>query len=100
MQSASFLLPYDSVFKTLQVIAKRKGYVITSADSNEGIIKANSRNFLFKKTEKLEIKVYKKDLHTTNISLMINNNASLFEKPASLDEFEEQRLLDTIHKYF
>jgi len=39
-------------------------------------------------------------LNTTRIIIRVNDNAATYEKPASNDDFEEEKLVNTIFKYF
>jgi hypothetical protein len=100
MKSNSFFCPYDSVFKLLQIILERKGYVVSSANIIDGRIKSHSKKSLFKKPKTLDIKVFKLDQHATGITLMVNSNASVFSNPLNADEYEEERLNNSIDKYF
>jgi hypothetical protein len=100
MKSDSFFCPYDSVFKILQIIVERKGYVIASANADEGRIRSYSKKSLFKKPKTLDIKIFKLDQHATGMTLMVNDNSSVFDKPLYPDEYEEERLSNSINRYF
>ncbi len=100
MKSVSLLYPYDSVLKLLQTILTRKGHTILSVNPDEGIIKASCKKGLFQKCKTIDIKVEKRNHNITYIAVCINGNPSVYEKPMTDDEQEEEELFDTIHKYF
>jgi hypothetical protein len=100
MKTALLLYPYDSVLKLLKVILERKGFAILSLDADKGLIKAESKFGLFKKSSKLDIAASKRDQHTTHIEIRINANPSTYDSPRTSDEDLEDELIDVIYKYF
>ena len=100
MHQSSFLRPYDYVFDHLQEIVKHKGYTVTSANEVQGVIKAVRKINFFMKHIHLDIEVYKINDNTTGLKFMLNNDASLYDKPADVNQEEEEKLFDCIHKHF
>ena|ERR1051325_5949019 len=100
MRTASFVLPYDALYKFLQDYLVRTGCTIMSADMNEGTIQAHCKKVLFQKPKTLDWKVKKLSEQTTSLTLCVNSNLNDYDRPNNDDEFTEQELMDTINNYF
>ena len=100
MKSASFVLPYDALYKFLQDYLTRTVCTIVSAEVSEGTIKANCKKVLFHKPKTLDFTVKKLSEQTTSITLSVNSNQNAYVRPSNDDEFAEEELMDTINKYF
>jgi hypothetical protein len=100
MKSAAYILPYDSLFNFLHDYLRRKGCTIVSSNMNDGTIKAQSEKALFQKHRTLDLTVKKLSEHTTSVTLSVNSNPHIYKNPKTEDEFEEEKLIETINHFF
>jgi hypothetical protein len=98
MKTTSLICPYSTVFATVKLIVRRKGYSITSAIEEEGIITAIKPGSLFRKKMNLSLKVFKIAQHITGVELRVNKTN--LKRPLYISEPEEDRLLSSIYKHF
>ncbi len=101
MKATSFYHPYDTVFRRLQSVLRKEQYVISSASSIQGRIKAKSKSNILQGSKIIDIKIVRLDEHETGVSLSISSDSAEGQAPLSLHEMEETILLtETIHNHF
>ena len=97
MRSALLQYSYGEVFGPLQQACRKKGYSIVRFDARAGVLKASKSKFFGKPIE-IEMRVERLDEQITKI----NVTASSFKisPGSSVLENEEEKLVETIYKYF
>lgn len=100
MVSASVLYPFNMAFSIVKDLVHHRGYAISYADMQEGLLKGEKRMGQFNIVTQVRISLYKLAKNTTQIHLVINDHEVVTDNPVTDDELEEKKFLEGISNRF